>query len=113
MKNSKKIDEVSGADIIIMKINKKELWGSCMADSHKGKIFNIIFKNPEKCSMAILYPEGGYRSGKIIGRAILWKIDQVDGEPVENFTFMDRIYTSVQADEELFILYAKKKWLLL
>jgi hypothetical protein len=66
------------------------LGNSCM----KGKdsdYFKIYSKNPDVCRMAILYDDfgsvtnGKYTSNKIVGRAIVWTLD--DGK-----IFMDRIY---------------------
>ena len=56
--------------------------------------------------MLILFPEG--IDDKIIGRAILWKLDTFNGEPVDDKYFMDRIYTANPSDEFIFMEYAKK-----
>ena len=110
--NSKKIDVVSGDDIKHWYSNehyletKGTLGGSCMSDPKKNKYMSFYALNPEKVSMLILFPEG--RRDVIIGRALLWNIDEIDGNPVKDIKYMDRIYTINQGDEELFINYAKK-----
>jgi len=55
--------------------------------------------------MLILHPEDV--RDKIIGRALVWKLDEPEGR-----YFMDRIYTANDSDEYMFIEYAKRKgWL--
>lgn len=81
---------------------------SCMA-SVGSDCFDIYTQNPQ-VSLVILYGEGGsiesekYTDSKIKGRAILWDA-KLDGQPVK---FMDRIYTSQDADVELFKQFAEK-----
>ena len=81
---------------------------SCMA-SVGSDYFDIYTQNPQ-VSLVILYGEGGsiesekYTDSKIKGRAILWDA-KLDGQPVK---FMDRIYTSQDADAELFKQFAEK-----
>lgn len=81
---------------------------SCMA-SVGSDYFDIYTQNPQ-VSLVILYGEGGsiesekYTDSKIKGRAILWDA-KLDGQPVK---FMDRIYTSQDADVELFKQFAEK-----
>ena len=110
--NSKKIEEVKGPDIEYWYSNERylevkgTLGGSCMSYPERNKYMSFYSLNPEKVSLLVLYPEG--RRDKIIGRAMLWNIDEINDEKVEGVKFMDRIYTSSQADEELFIMYAKK-----
>lgn len=49
---------------------------------------------------------------KILGRALLWDIDEIDDETVENIKFMDRIYTIYDHDMLNFKEYAEKNgWL--
>jgi len=81
------------------------LGGSCMKDSSKMNQLDIYVENPEKVSMLALYPED--IRDKIIGRAILWKLDKVDGEKVKDKYFMDRVYTASDSDEFMYIEYAK------
>lgn len=81
---------------------------SCMA-SVGSDYFDIYTENPQ-VSLVILYGEGGdikdgkYTDTLIKGRAILWDA-KLDGQPVK---FMDRIYTSQDADVELFKQFAEK-----
>ena len=46
-------------------------------------------EHPEKVSLLIAKHSG---SDKIVGRALLWKIDEVDGEHVDNVFLLDRQY---------------------
>jgi hypothetical protein len=81
---------------------------SCMASVDAG-YFDIYTKNPQ-VSMVILYGDGGsiesekYTDSKIKGRAILWDA-KLDGMDVK---FMDRIYTTLDSDAELFKQFAEK-----
>ena len=81
---------------------------SCMA-SVGSDYFDIYTENPQ-VSLVILYGDGGsiesekYTDDRIKGRAILWDA-KLDGQPVK---FMDRIYTSQDADVELFKQFAEK-----
>ena len=82
---------------------------SCMA-SADSDYFDIYTQN-SKVSMVILYgdngvikEDGSYKDSLIKGRAILWECE-LDGKPVN---FMDRIYTTVDADAELFKQFAEK-----
>lgn len=80
------------------------LGGSCMRGCRK-EIFDLYTKNPDKVQLLILHPED--IRDKIIGRAIVWKLDDPDGR-----YYMDRIYTADDSDEYMFIEYAKRhKWL--
>jgi hypothetical protein len=60
----------------------------------------IYIKNPETVKLLILRSEENW--DKIIGRSLLWKLD--NGE-----TLMDFIYTSNDSDEKVFKEYAKSK----
>jgi hypothetical protein len=105
-----KLKVVSGEDIPYwynynryMNMNGS-LGGSCMKDVRKA-YFDIYSKNPDVCSMLILYAapyrigEDGKPTSNIIkGRALLWTTDS--GE-----LYMDRIYTNDDSDTSLF-----KKW---
>lgn len=110
--NSKIIKIVSGEDIrhYYNKTNTFKnggtLGGSCMNHPDRGKYLELYVNNPEKIQMLILYPED--IRDKIIGRALLWKLDTPKGERY----FLDRIYTSQDSDVYMFIDYAKKQgWL--
>jgi len=81
------------------------LGGSCMNSPSKGKYLEIYVNNPDTVRMLVLYPEDV--RDKIIGRALVWKLDEPNGR-----TYMDRIYTANDSDQYLFIEYAKTKgWL--
>jgi len=111
--NSKKIVEVKG-DLIAYWYNSENyltrngtLGGSCMSSAERSKKYLKIYtENPDKISLLILFPEGNKE--KIIGRAILWKLDEINGKPVENMYYMERIYTINSSDEFIFQEYAKK-----
>jgi len=81
---------------------------SCMA-SVDSDYFDIYTQNPQ-VSLVILYGDGGsiesekYTDDKIKGRAILWDC-KLDGMSIK---FMDRIYTTLDADAELFKQFAEK-----
>jgi hypothetical protein len=81
------------------------LGNSCMR-SKRGSYFDLYSKNPEVCSLVILYSNDGKISGgkwvsqKIVGRALLWKLD--DGR-----VFLDRIYTIRDYDIEKYKAYAR------
>jgi hypothetical protein len=81
---------------------------SCMA-SVDSSYFDIYTKNTQ-VSMVILYGDGGsiesekYTDSKIKGRAILWDA-WLDGISIK---FMDRIYTTLDSDAELFKQFAEK-----
>lgn len=82
---------------------------SCMAHVETLEYFDIYTQNPQ-VSLVILYGDTGvingdkYSDDKIKGRAILWEA-KLDGIPVK---FMDRIYTTHDADVELFKQFAEK-----
>ena len=78
------------------------LGGSCMSSGSKGSFFDIYTKNADKVSMLVLYPEDV--KDKIIGRALIWKLDEPDGR-----FYMERVYTADDSDEYMFINYAKEK----
>lgn len=82
---------------------------SCMA-SVDSDYFDIYCYNTN-VSLVILYgddgdfdSEGNYKSNLIKGRALLWTCE-IDGTPGK---FMDRIYTTLGSDVELFKQYAEK-----
>jgi len=79
-------------------------------DKHKGSLgtscqavgrldwLEIYIKNPQTVKLLILKSEDD--SNKIVGRALLWKLD--DGN-----TLMDRIYTTKDSDVKIFTDFAK------
>ena len=110
--NSKIIKIVSGEKIRHYYNNNNAfkgggtLGGSCMNQPERGKYLDIYVKNTEKVQMLILFPED--IRDKIIGRALLWKLDTPKGDRF----FMDRVYTANDSDAYMFIDYAKKQgWL--
>jgi hypothetical protein len=74
------------------------LGSSCMSSVDE-EFFDIYISNPDVCSLVIY--ESDEEPGKILGRALLWKIK--DGK-----RFMDRIYTVRDSDVQLFKDYAKE-----
>jgi hypothetical protein len=77
---------------------------SCMRHDNCQSFFDIYCNNPEKCGLLILTDE----NNKLLGRALVWKNLR---KPTDK-TFMDRIYTVKQSDEELFKKYAiEKGWI--
>lgn len=79
------------------------LRSSCMSNMPT-ETFDIYTKN-KNVSMVILFDDNGdikddkYISNKILGRALLWKMQ--DGE-----TFMDRVYYVNDSDQDLFAKWA-------
>ena len=86
------------------------LGNSCMVSASKTKL--SIYTNNDNVNLVILYDDNGelndgkYTSNKIKGRAVLWRNCNVNGEVCD---FMDRIYTAVASDEELFKQFAEKE----
>lgn len=78
--------------------NVGSLSHSCMRHKKQQPYMNIYVDNKDICSMLIYQPT---KSGKIIGRALLWKLPT--GE-----IFMDRVYGS-DSTISMFISYAVKK----
>ncbi|NBO22947.1 hypothetical protein EBU94_06385, partial [bacterium] len=70
---------------------------SCMRNVSQEKL-SLYTKNPEKCSMVVLFS----KCGKVKGRALLWKDDQ-------GRYLMDRIYTSKNGSVEEFKIFAEAK----
>jgi hypothetical protein len=81
--------------------NKGELSNSCMRYERCQEYLDIYVKNPEVCSLLILK---GTEPDKIIGRAIVWNLSIPEG----GITFMDRIYTNLPSDRQVFQNYSKK-----
>jgi hypothetical protein len=101
------------------------LGNSCMS-AKPPAYFDLYTKNPEVCSLVILYDDDGkvdskgkYTSAKIKGRALLWKAEVFKkGSKIDSSSkgkivpFLDRIYTSQDADYQLFLALAKENnWL--
>ena len=86
--------------------NKKGTLGnSCMMYQVCQEYLNFYEYNQHKISMLIMKSKS--ENNKIIGRALVWKLDTPSGR-----TFMDRIYTSNDYDIDNFKKYAKDNgWL--
>jgi hypothetical protein len=69
-----------------------QLGKSCMNKKPK-EFFDLYTKNPNQVKILVLE-----RDGEMIGRCLLWSTDN-------GFKFMDRIYTYLDTDIELFKLY--------
>ena len=118
---------VSGSDILkYYNINNYEdfdegqLGHSCL-NNKPHEIFDMYVRNPNVVQLVILKAPG---SEKIIGRALLWKVnfylydgllfsksdddsEEIKGSvDLEGELFMDRIYTSKDSDVALFKMYA-------
>lgn len=84
-----------------------DLGNSCMRYPRCKQYLNIYSENPEVCKLLILKSEDGE---KIKGRALIWKIKEIDIENVEYY--MDRIYAIDDATKLMFQEYADKQgWL--
>lgn len=84
------------------------LGNSCMA--RKSGLFDIYVQNPDVCKLLILVNDD-----KLIGRAIVWKLDTIKSRPeeIEPNWFMDRQYTINDSLVEKFRNYAKEKgWII-
>lgn len=84
------------------------LGNSCMA--RKSGLFDIYVQNPDVCKLLILVNDD-----KLIGRAIVWKLDTIKSKPeeIEPNWFMDRQYTINDSLVEKFRNYAKEKgWII-
>jgi len=75
-----------------------KLGNSCMSHEESQSYLDIYTDNSDKISMLILTN----KNDKLVGRALLWKLD--DGN-----IFMDRVYTASDSDDNIFINYAISK----
>lgn len=107
-----KFEIVSGYDINFW-YNEKQY----SVDEHDNSVLNNSCMRYEECEDYIdFYSGNGVKmlilkdredNNLIRGRALLWELDKPSGR-----TFMDRVYTVLDSDIELFIQYAKKEgWL--
>jgi hypothetical protein len=86
------------------------LGSSCMASA--GESILELYSNGKNVQLVILYDENGtiedgkYKSDKICGRALLWKL--LPHSTLPGSYFMDRIYTNNDSDVELYKKYADK-----
>lgn len=77
---------------------------SCMSLERCQKYLDIYTKNPDKVSLLVQTEE---ETGLVKGRALIWKLDKPN-----NYTFLDRIYTTHEKDVNIFKRYADEKgWL--
>lgn len=74
-----------------------QLANSCMRYERCQKYLDIYVKNTDVCQLLIIKDE----DGKLLGRSLIWKL--TDGK-----YYMDRQYTNIDADMELYKEYAKK-----
>lgn len=72
---------------------------SCMRHEHCQEYFKFYEINPDKVELVILYEK---ENKKILGRALLWNIED------PKIKLLDRIYTTIDSDQNLFIKYAIK-----
>ncbi len=79
---------------------KGQLGNSCMRYEKCQKYLDIYVKNPEVCSLLVMYSD--QNKTKICGRALIWKT-------TDNIHVMDRIYTVNDYDIEVFRKYAVSK----
>jgi hypothetical protein len=113
LKDTEKFELVSGNEIDFWYNSenydkmKGSLGSSCMA--LKRGIFELYVKNPEICKLLILK-----KNNKLLGRAIIWKLHEIDGVRLDKETwFMDRQYTIEPSDVEKFRNFAKENgWIL-
>jgi hypothetical protein len=104
--NGKKFFElVEGDDILKYyheknyDVNSGDLSNSCMRYEKCQKFLNIYTKNPNQVKLLVLKLNPD--SEKIIGRSLIWKLD--NGK-----YYMDRVYTSFSSDIDLYRKYAKE-----
>lgn len=77
---------------------------SCMSLERCQKYLDIYTKNPDKVSLLVQLEE---ETERVKGRALIWKLDKP-----QNYTFLDRIYTTHEKDINIFKRYADEKgWL--
>lgn len=78
------------------------LGSSCMRA--KRGIFSLYNENPEVCRLLILK-----ENDKLLGRALVWKIDSIDNENINTKYIMDRIYTIRDSDVIKFQKFAEEQ----
>lgn len=86
--------------------NRGSINSSCMKGNSAQKFFDIYCNNPEKCKLLILMSD--INKDKIKGRALVW----FDMRKPTGRVYMDRIYCINDADQKMYIDYARKNnWL--
>jgi len=82
------------------------LCNSCMAGNDQNSYIDFYAVNSDKVSLVIMYEDE--TKNKIKARALLWKIDKMDGVNVNNVFFMDRVYFNSESDKNSMIKYAEQ-----
>jgi hypothetical protein len=81
-------------------LNYGTLQSSCMMDKadERPHIFDIYTKNPEVCQLAVMLN----KDGKLVGRALVWKIDEIGRKEVidNNGSKYDVFYSKFDAEWE-------------
>ncbi len=99
---------VSGEEIRFYYLDKNyvssvgQLGNSCMRYAQCQKYLDIYVENPKVCKLLILRDDPN--SDKISGRALIWTTSDRD-----SVIYMDRAYTSKDADSNLMYKYAEEK----
>ena len=108
-----KFELVSGEDIRKYYLvsnyveEKGDLGNSCMRKSTCQSYLNIYVENPEVVRLLIYKDE----NDKILGRALIWKLNAYNDLDNKAPYFMDRVYTIDDATKKLFQDFAEKeKW---
>ena len=114
--NEADFELVSGEDIVYWYNERRYTDGkgplneSCMRYDRCAPYLEFYAKNEDVVKLLIM--KNTEDDSKIIGRAVVWLIETLDGVEVENRYFMDRIYYTNEYIKELFIKYAtNKSWL--
>jgi hypothetical protein len=87
--------------------NGSSLYSSCMSHDYCSPYISFYSKNTEQVKLVILMGD----DDKIIGRALLWNVNEINEEEVDR-KFLDRIYTIKAQDIGKFKELARKNnWL--
>lgn len=81
------------------------LQNSCMRYPRCGEYLKFYSINSDKIRLVILLDEND--ESNIRSRALLWKLDSIDGKNVSDTYFMDRIYFTTEMDLLKMLNYAK------
>jgi hypothetical protein len=81
---------------------KGQLGNSCMKYDSCQEYLDIYSKNKKNCNLLVYLNE----SGKLLGRALLWKVKKA---PCDAQYFMDRVYTTSDSDILKFQEYADEQ----
>lgn len=88
-----------------MKYGPSSLNASCMRHDKCSSYINFYAKNKDCVKLIILKDK---ESGLLNGRALLWKLDKINGKDTNKY-FMDRVYFNLQRHMHSFIAYAQNK----